>query len=91
MGIVTLDDGTGSIEAVCYSDAWDQYRDIFVKDEIVIVTGRSRWDEKKETHLLLHRLCGKPSGIPHKETRRTAYRGERRAGSQGDREDCGAF
>ena len=49
MGIVTLDDGTGSIEAVCYSDAWDQYRDIFVKDEIVIVTGRSRWDEKKET------------------------------------------
>ena len=49
MGIVTLDDGTGSIEAVCYSDAWDRYRDIFVKDEIVIVTGRSRWDEKKET------------------------------------------
>ena len=46
---LTLDDGTGSIEAVCYSDAWDQYRNIFVKDEIVIVTGRSRWDEKKET------------------------------------------
>lgn len=49
MGVVTLDDGTGSIEAVCYSDAWEQYRNVFAKDEIVAVTGRSRWDDKKET------------------------------------------
>lgn len=49
MGVVTLDDGTGAIEAVCYSDAWEQYRGVFVKDEIAVVAGRTRWDEKSES------------------------------------------
>lgn len=48
MGAVTLDDGTGSIEALCFSKVWDQFRDAFRTDEIAIVSGFSRWDEKNE-------------------------------------------
>ena len=49
MGVVTLDDGSAAIEAVCYSDAWEQYRSVFVKDEIAVIQGRTRWDEKSES------------------------------------------
>ena len=48
MGVVTLDDGSGSMETVCYGKVWEQYKDLFVKDEPVIVNAHSRWSEKNE-------------------------------------------
>lgn len=45
MAIVTLDDRTGRIEIAVFSDAFNRYRDILVKDALLIIEGQVSVDE----------------------------------------------
>jgi DNA polymerase-3 subunit alpha len=42
---VILDDDTGRMEIAFFSEAFDQFRDLLVKDEIVVVNGGLRYDD----------------------------------------------
>lgn len=39
MAIFTLDDGTGTIEMICFSEPYQKFRPLLVEDQIVIVSG----------------------------------------------------
>ena len=45
MGIVTLDDGTESVEVLCFSEAWERYRKRIQMDEVLCVNGKIRYDD----------------------------------------------
>ena len=45
MAVLQLDDSTGQIEATAYSEVFDQYRDLLVKDQIVLCDGRLQIDD----------------------------------------------
>ena len=45
MAVLQLDDSTGQIEATAYSEVFDQYRDLLVKDQIVLCDGRLQMDD----------------------------------------------
>ncbi|MGB5576365.1 MAG: DNA polymerase III subunit alpha, partial [Woeseiaceae bacterium] len=42
---VTLDDDTGRMEISFFSEAFQEFRDLLVKDEIVVISGGLRYDE----------------------------------------------
>ena len=42
---VVLDDGSGRLEASIFSEAFQEFRHLLVKDEIVVVSGPLRYDE----------------------------------------------
>jgi DNA polymerase-3 subunit alpha len=42
---VILDDDTGRMEIAFFSEAFDEFRDLLVKDEIVVVSGALRYDD----------------------------------------------
>ncbi len=44
--VVTLSDGQDTIDVLAYSEVFDRYRNILVADEVLVVTGRSRLDER---------------------------------------------
>ncbi|MBS0367301.1 MAG: DNA polymerase III subunit alpha [Proteobacteria bacterium] len=43
--ILTLDDRSGRIEGMLFEDTWQQFRALVVKDALVVVEGRLRFDE----------------------------------------------
>ncbi|MCE0494397.1 DNA polymerase III subunit alpha [Vibrio salinus] len=45
IGIVSLDDRSGRLEAMLFSDALDQYADLLEKDKILILTGQVSFDD----------------------------------------------
>lgn len=45
MGIVTIDDGTAVVEAMCFSEFWEKNRRVFQVDGVVCLTGKVRYDE----------------------------------------------
>ena len=45
MAVLQLDDSTGQIEVTAYSEVFDQYRDLLVKDQIVLCDGRLQMDD----------------------------------------------
>jgi DNA polymerase III subunit alpha len=45
MAIVNLEDGTGQIDVLCFSEAFNQYRELLVKDQLIIVEGEVSVDE----------------------------------------------
>jgi DNA polymerase-3 subunit alpha len=45
MALLQLDDSTGQIEVTAYSEVFDQYRDLLVKDQIVLCDGRLQMDD----------------------------------------------
>ena len=46
MGVFVLDDRSARIEATAYSEVYQQYRDLLVKDRIVIAEGRLAQDDR---------------------------------------------
>ena len=42
---VTIDDDTGRMEVSLFSEAFQQFRDLLVKDEIVVISGGFRFDD----------------------------------------------
>ena len=45
MAVLTLDDGSGQIEATVYNDVFTEYRDLLQKDLIVLLDGRLQVDD----------------------------------------------
>lgn len=45
MAIFTMDDGTGEIEVVCFSEAFQKFRTLLVEDQLVIVEGELGIDD----------------------------------------------
>lgn len=45
MAIVTLDDSTGQIDMLCFSDIYHRYRELLTKDKLIIVEGEVSIDE----------------------------------------------
>jgi DNA polymerase-3 subunit alpha len=48
MSFVILDDRTGRVEVSLFDDAYQRYRDLLVKDAIVLVEGQLRFDERSD-------------------------------------------
>jgi DNA polymerase III subunit alpha len=46
MGVLTLDDSSAQIEVTMYSDTYAEYRNLMVKDTIVIAEGRVSTDDR---------------------------------------------
>ena len=46
MGVFVLDDRSARIEATAYSEVYQQYRDLLIKDRIVIAEGRLAQDDR---------------------------------------------
>ncbi len=46
MGVMTLDDSSAQIEVTLFSEAYSEFRDLLVKDTIVIAEGRVSIDDK---------------------------------------------
>ncbi|MEM1190379.1 MAG: DNA polymerase III subunit alpha [Pseudomonadota bacterium] len=46
MGVFVLDDRSARIEATAYSEVYQQYRELLVKDRIVIIEGRLAQDDR---------------------------------------------
>ena len=45
MAVLTLDDGSGQIEATVYNDVFSEHRDLLQKDRIVLLDGRLQVDD----------------------------------------------
>jgi len=45
IAIFTLDDGTGQIEVVCFSESFQKYRHLIVEDQITIISGELGIDD----------------------------------------------
>ncbi len=45
MAIVTLEDETGSIDAICFADTFQTYRELLVKDMLIVATGEMSIDD----------------------------------------------
>ena len=46
MGVITLDDSSAQIDVTLFSDAFSEFRQLLIKDTIVIAEGRISVDEK---------------------------------------------
>lgn len=45
IAIFTLDDGTGQLEVICFSEAFNKYRQLLNDDQIVIISGELSMDD----------------------------------------------
>ncbi|MCB2262133.1 MAG: DNA polymerase III subunit alpha [Candidatus Thiosymbion ectosymbiont of Robbea hypermnestra] len=48
MGSVLLDDGTGRIEATCFSEVYEKVRDLLVADNLLVITGSLSFDDYRD-------------------------------------------
>lgn len=44
-GILTIDDGTAQIEAVCFAELFQKYRSVLQEDQMIVVEGEVNFDE----------------------------------------------
>lgn len=49
MGSVILDDGTGRIEVTCFSEVYEEARDLLVADNILVITGALSFDDYRDS------------------------------------------
>lgn len=45
MAVITLDDGSGQVDVLCFSDSYQKYRELLQKDKLIIVSGEVSVDE----------------------------------------------
>jgi len=45
MAVISLEDNSASIDALCFSEIFQKYRDLLVKDNLLIMTGEVSFDE----------------------------------------------
>lgn len=45
LAIFTLDDGTGQIDVVCFSEPFNKYRELLTEDSIIVLTGEISMDD----------------------------------------------
>jgi DNA polymerase-3 subunit alpha len=67
MGVMKLDDSSGQIEVTLFSEAYAQYRELLVKDTIVIAEGRISMSDKTQ------KLEMRASGLRSLQDARSSY------------------
>ncbi len=55
MAVVSLDDTTAQMDVLCFSDIYHKYRDLLVKDSLVIMEGEVSFDEFNGQNRLISR------------------------------------
>jgi DNA polymerase-3 subunit alpha len=55
MAIISIDDGSGRVDVLCFSDNYHKYHDVLVKDKLLIVTGEVSIDEFNGGHRVVAR------------------------------------
>jgi DNA polymerase-3 subunit alpha len=71
---VLLDDKSGQIEVGFFDDVFQQYRDLLVKDALVIIDGQLRFDEFIDNWRLQGRQVTELERLREKEARRIVLR-----------------
>lgn len=52
MAIIGLEDGTSKIDVVCFSDSYNLYRELLIKDQLIIVDGEVSIDDFNDCYRL---------------------------------------
>ena len=55
MAVVTLDDNTTTLDVLCFSEQYNQYRSLLIKDQLIIVEGEISLDEFSGGYRVLSR------------------------------------
>jgi len=55
MAVVTLDDGTTPIDVLCFAENYQKYRELLIKDKLVIISGEVSIDDFNGGYRLLSR------------------------------------
>jgi DNA polymerase-3 subunit alpha len=72
--ILTLDDGTGRLEAMLFEETWHKHRDLIAKDALVVVEGLLRFDEFSDAWRLAARRVTELDKLREQEARRLVIR-----------------
>ncbi len=70
MAIVTLEDGTGQIDVLCFADIYNLYRELLTKDVLIIVDGEVSIDEFNDS---LRMTCKEIFSIDQARARHAKY------------------
>lgn len=55
MAVLSLDDGSGQMDVLCFADVYHKYRELLVKDKLVIVEGEISFDDFNNNYRLISR------------------------------------
>ena len=72
--VLTLDDGTGRLEASLFEEAYQQQRDLVVKDALVLAEGTLRFDEFSDAWRLNVRRLTDLAKVRERQARRIVLR-----------------
>ncbi len=75
-----LDDRTGRIEVSLFEDVWNQYKDLVVKDALVLVEGNLRFDEFSDAWRIAGKRILSLDAVRESQARRLVLRWPARAG-----------
>jgi DNA polymerase III subunit alpha len=75
-----LDDRTGRIEVTLFEDVWQQYRDVIVKDALVLVEGNLRFDEFSDAWRIAGKRIVSLDAVREAQARRLLLRWPQLAG-----------
>jgi DNA polymerase-3 subunit alpha len=78
---ITLDDDTGRIQASFFDEQYQQYRELLVKDALLLIEGKVRFDEFANTWVLRASKASELERLREKEARRIVLK--LRAGDAG--------
>jgi len=53
MAVVSLEDDSGNIDALCFAEIYQRYRDLLIKDNLIIMTGELSLDEFSGGHRMI--------------------------------------
>lgn len=57
MAVITLDDHSGHVDVLCFADNYHKYRELLVKDNLIIVIGEVSIDEFNGGYRVIAREC----------------------------------
>lgn len=55
MAVLSLDDSSGQMDVLCFADVYHKYREILVKDKLIVVEGEVSMDEFTQNYRLIGR------------------------------------
>lgn len=55
MAVVTLDDASGQIDVLCFSEIYQKYRELLIKDKLIIIEGEVSIDEFNDSYRMISR------------------------------------
>lgn len=70
MAVVTLDDASGQIDMLCFADNYQKYRELLIKDQLLIVEGEVSIDDFNNNYRL---ICREIFSMDHARARHAKY------------------